>query len=403
MSKHFNLENIYQILLILLAFLMPLTVFGANLIIVIICLLWLFSGNYKSKLYKILESKLLIASIIFFFLHVLGLAWTEDLGWGFHILHKMWYFLLLLPVLTSCMRQDNIPKYISSFLLAIFFTEVVSYLVWFELIPEFKHAQVINPTPFMSHVSYNPILALAIYLVLHQILFNKNLGKVAFFFNVFFALTMSLNMFITGGRAGQVMFFSMIVIIAFQFFNSERIKSLFVILILVPVIFGTAFKLSPLFNQRVNLAIQEVVSYDQNAEFPGSVGKRLTLANNSIDIVKENLLFGVGTGDFPNEYQKMNIANKSTTELNNASHPHNMYLLISVQLGLTGLMSLLSIFYYQIKLSFNTQNKFLRDTGFTLPCLFLVIMLSDSYLLGHFTTLVFIFFSAFLYKNFEKN
>ena len=127
------------------------------------------------------------------------------------------------------------------------------------------------------------------------------------------------------------------------------------------------------------------------------------MAINSIDIVKENPIFGVGTGDFPSEYQKMNIANNSTTELNNASQPHNMYLLISVQLGLFGLMSIMSIFYYQIRLSFNAQNKFLRDTGITLPCLFLVIMLSDSYLLGHFTTLVFIFFSAFLYKNFEKN
>ena len=199
---------------------MPLTVFGANLIIVIICFLWLFSGNYKSKFYRILESKLLIASILFFCLHVLGLAWTDDLDWGIHIVHKMWYFLLLLPVVSSCMRKDNIPLYISSFLLAIFFTEVVSYLVWFELFPEFKHAQVKNPTPFMSHVSYNPILALAIYVVLHQILFNKNLGKVAFFLNIFFALTMTLNMFITGGRAGQVMFFSMIVIIVFQFFST---------------------------------------------------------------------------------------------------------------------------------------------------------------------------------------
>ena len=49
MVKDFSLDKIYQALLIILAFLMPLTVFGANLIIVIICLIWLFSGDYKSK------------------------------------------------------------------------------------------------------------------------------------------------------------------------------------------------------------------------------------------------------------------------------------------------------------------------------------------------------------------
>ena len=99
MSSGFNLEKIYQYLLIILAFLMPITVAGANVIIVIICLLWLFSGNYKAKYIQIIESKLMIASIIFFGLHVLGLIWTENIIWGLEITHKMWYFLLLLPIL----------------------------------------------------------------------------------------------------------------------------------------------------------------------------------------------------------------------------------------------------------------------------------------------------------------
>ena len=71
---------------------MPLTVSGANAIIVIICLLWLFSGDYKAKYNQIMSSKLVIASIVFYCLHVIGMLWTEDLQWGLHILHKMWYF-----------------------------------------------------------------------------------------------------------------------------------------------------------------------------------------------------------------------------------------------------------------------------------------------------------------------
>ena len=89
--------------------------------------------------------------------------------------------------------------------------------------------------------------------------------------------------------------------------------------------------------------------------------------------------------------------------LPDTTNPHNMYILVLMQLGLVGLFSMLSIFYYQIKLSFNSSNKLIRDTGLTLPLLFLVLMLSDSYLLGHYTTLMFVFFSSFLYKDFEKN
>ena len=87
MLERFDLEKTYQYLLIALAFLMPLTVSGANSIIVIICFLWVFSGDYKAKYNQIISSKLMIASIAFYCLHVIGMLWTEDLQWGLHMLH----------------------------------------------------------------------------------------------------------------------------------------------------------------------------------------------------------------------------------------------------------------------------------------------------------------------------
>ena len=71
MLSSFNLEKIYQYLLIFLAFLLPITVFGANLIIVIIVLLWLLSGNYKCKFNQIIKNKLMVSSIVFFAIHLL--------------------------------------------------------------------------------------------------------------------------------------------------------------------------------------------------------------------------------------------------------------------------------------------------------------------------------------------
>jgi O-antigen ligase len=398
MFENLSINKAYQHLLIILAFLMPLTVFGANLIIVIVCLLWLFSGNYKSKFDQIISNKLMLASIVFFFLHVVGLLWTEDLSWGLHIVHKMWYFLLLFPVLFTIVRREHIKFYISAFLLAITFTEIASYLVWFEIIEPFKNATVENPTPFMSHISYNPILAFAIYLVLHEIFFNKKITNLVFAFYSFFAISMSINMFITGGRAGQVMYFAMLAIIIFQFFNAQKIKSLLLILVLIPGIFFTAYTSSGLFQQRVDAAVKNTVYYSENKNT--SMGQRITFTLNSWEVIKDNPIIGVGTGDFPIEYKKINKIN--TPKMTNTANPHNMYTLVAMELGALGIISMLSIFYYQIKLSFNSSNQLIRDVGITLPLLFLVIMWSDSYLLGHYTTLMFVFFSSFLYKDFEK-
>ena len=398
MLERFDLEKTYQYLLIALAFLMPLTVSGANSIIVIICFLWLFSGDYKAKYNHIMSSKLMIASIVFYCLHIVGMIWTEDLQWGLHILHKMWYFLLLFPILFNIVQRNYIKYYLNAFLLAIVLTEIVSYLVWFQIIPEFKNASVANPTPFMSHISYNPILAIAIYLVYHDICFKTTLSGLKFFIYSFFAISMTINMFITGGRAGQVMFFAMLIILVFQFFKNDRIKSLFTVLILIPLIFFTAYQSSPQFQKRVDTAANEIIDYGNVLD--GSVGQRITFAVNSWDVIKKNPIIGVGTGDFPSEYEKINQIN--TPDNVTATNPHNMFILIATQLGLIGLVSMLSIFYYQIKLSFYASNRLIKDLGIALPLMFLVIMWSDSYLLGHFTTLVFVFFSSFLYKDFEE-
>jgi len=398
MIRSLNLDKAFHFLLIALAFVFPLTVFGGNLIIILICFLWLISGDYKSKLNQIINNKLMIASIVFYLIHIVGLIWTEDFEWGLHITHKMWYFIGLFPILFTLMKKENIRIYITSFLLAISITEIFSYLIWFELIAPFKHATVENPTPFMSHISYNPILAFAIYLVLHELFFNKKITNLAFSFYSFFAISMSINMFITGGRAGQVGFFVMISVLIFQVLDKQKIKSLFTIFIIIPVIFFSAYQASDLFQKRVNSAIKNTNDFSRTNET--SVGLRINFALNSFEVIKKYPIIGVGTGDFPVEYQKINQVKSPTFP--DATNPHNMYSLILVQLGLVGLFSLLSIFYYQIKLSFISSNKFIRDVGFILPVMYLVMMLSDSYLLGHYTTLMFVFFSSFLYKDFEK-
>jgi O-antigen ligase len=401
-----NLSKTYQFLLVLLAFLIPITVSIANSVIVIIVLLWIFSGNYKSKFSVIFGSKLLISSIIFYFIHVIGMIWTEDISWGFHILHKMWYFILLFPILYTIVEKKYIRYYLYSFLSAIFLTEVVSYLVWFQFIDEFMKANQHNPTPFMSHISYNPILAFSIYLVTHEILFNKEISRIIYISFIFFLLIMVFNMFITGGRAGQVMFFTIIAILCFQYFKGEKTKAVLAAIILVPSVFFAAYQVSPLFKERVDLAYFEIMNYDaqtvsSNQILNSSVGGRILFTVNSFEMVKDNIFFGVGTGDFPVEYKIINDRNSIGAP--NTKNPHNMYILILCQLGLFGLISMMSILYFQFRIAILRESGFFHNVGIAMPLLFMVIMFSDSYLLGHFTGLLFIFFSSFLYKDFEKS
>jgi len=220
-------------------------------------------------------------------------------------------------------------------------------------------------------------------------------------------------MFITGGRAGQVMFFVSLVILIFQYYKGFTVKPFFVTLVIIPLIFMISYNSSSIFNQRVNQAISQITGYSKALETSksqssvgrmsqSSVGLRILYAENTLRIIKDHPLIGVGTGDFPSEYERVSMFYHPQIKMFTV-HPHNMYLLVFAQLGILGLISFLSIFYYQIKIALSSTIQFSRNFGIALPLMFLVIMWSDAYLLGHFTTTVFVFMSSFLYKTYEES
>ena len=390
-----TLDRFYQHLIIVAFFLLPLTVSGNNVAIWLVVLLWLFSGEYVEKINKIKQNKLAKASILFFLIHILGLLWSTNVIWGVEIVRKMLPFFFVLPVFLTITRQDNIKYYIGAFLLGISISETLSYLIWFEVIDPFKYATLSNPTPLMSHISYNPFLAFAMYLVLNKLFSGEKISQIERATYTFFSITMTINMFITGGRAGQVMFFAAIVIVMFQYFRNSQIKAILTSAIVIILISYTAFNLSPTFQTRVNSAVENVINFDEKRNT--SVGQRITFVTNSYELFKKEPFLGVGTGDFPGEYQKINLIN--TPQVKTTTQPHNMYMLVLSQLGLLGLTSFLLIFYFQIKIALTSRVLYIKHLGVAMPLLFLIIMWSDSYLLGHFTGNLFILFSSFVYSS----
>ena len=394
------IDRVNQYLLIAAFFFLPLTVVGNNIAIWLITIIWLLTGNYKTKLHQIKNNSLAMASILFFLAHVVALLWTENISWGLEILRKMLPFLLVLPIFLTITKLNNSKYYISAFLLAISISESLSYLIWLDIIEPFGNATVTksglkNPTPLMSHISYNPFLAFAFYLVVNKLISGEKIFLTERVLYTFFAFTMSFNMFITGGRAGQVMFFAAVVILSFQYFKTSQIKAIIISLLLTIFITISAYSFSDIFKSRIDATVNSVMNYEENKLT--SIGYRLTFLINSFELVKRNPIIGVGTGDFPDEYEKFNSIN--SPDIPTTVQPHNMYMLILTQLGVVGLASLFWIFFTQFKTALTSSNSVVKTTGVAMPIFFLIIMWSDSYLLGHFTSNLFILFSSFIYSN----
>ncbi len=394
-----KIDNARKILLGLYIFSIPISAAINNILFGFVILFWIIWGDKKETL-KLLKNPLVVAFYTLFAIFTISMLWSDDLKQGLLMLKKEMFYLVL-PIFMSLVKKEEIDFYLKSFLAAMFISELSSYLIFFKIVPPFLHATQYDPVPFMGatgHISYNPMLVLSIFLLLY-FFFRKDNSSLWFkIISAIFILTMTINLFITGGRAGQVAFF-FVAIVAFMQFFKANFKTFFISIFAIIAIFFIAYNSSTIFHNRVNLAIHDVKTFKQNPNT--SVGMRLANWENSLRLIKKHPLTGAGIGDYKKDLTY--YFKKYTPKAAILPQPHNMYLFAWVHSGLFALLALLSIFAIEFK-GYRVLNDEYKPIRLILPTLFLIIMFSESYLSVHFTKILFLIFSAFLFKelNFKK-
>ena len=388
-----DLNKIRFILLALFIISLPFSTALANILCGLLVLYWLvFYDNKKEILVILKENPVVLFAYLLFFSFVISLVWSDDLGRGFNIIKKE-IFLLFIPIFMQLIKSEERDTLIKLFIFSMVISVFISYLVYFGILDSIPRATKFDPTPFMTRISYNPFLAFAIYLLIYYF-FKINEIKIRAFIALLIII-MSINMFITGGRAGQVVFFVLLLVAFFQFVRAVNILKIIMFLGFLVFTFILAYKFSPVFKERVNRAIYEVKNVNKNRNT--SVGLRITMWENSIRIIKNSPLLGSGVGDFSKEYKK--ISKKYTPNaLSNVAQPHNMYLFVWASNGIFSFLILIGLFLIQLIISFRKNDEF-KPIRVALALFFIVIMFSDSYLLGIYTTLLFVIFVSILYKN----
>ena len=379
-------------LLVLFAFALPLSTSAGSILAILLILAWLTSGRMKEKFSEIVHNPVAIAVLLYIILHILGLLWSDDLNWGLRILKKQWK-LLLFPLFLTLVKKEHTKYYMAAFVSAIFLKACKAYLVWLGII-------TLPPTSIFTtlgttHVMYNPMLALACYIILQNLLFGTN-TPLTRCLQIALLLFLSCNMFVTVGRTGQVAFFVFLAVALFQYFYRLSKMKLMAGLILLPLLITATYLCSSTFRDRTNLAVTEIQHHESYKIT--SVGLRVWFVKNTLLLIKENWLTGTGTGDFPGEYAKINKIHSPT--MPDTDNPHNQYLLVISQFGIGGFITLIAIFFSQLVQAFKKKDH-LTPLRQAFPIFFLVIMLAESYLQVSSIGFLFSLFSSFLYKDFS--
>ena len=373
----------------IMAFSLPLSTSALSIAALLILAVWLVEGGYREKLRVIIANPVAMAVLAYLALYVIGLLWTEDLAGGLDVIKKYWK-LMLLPVFVTAVRWELRRVYAAFFVAGMTIAMTMTYLAWFGLL-HYADVTTTHLTRGTFHVIYNPMLAFAIYLLCHEVVWGKLTAARRWPLAGLIGL-MVLNMFITEGRSGQIVFFVLLALLCLQIFRKSIPRAVLILVFLLPAIFAVGYHLSPVFHGRVDRAYSEIRQFQRNPNT--SVGLRLLFWQNSWDIIKKSPWLGVGTGDFESAYAGVN--KRRSPRMGATDNPHNQYVLVLCQLGLLGLAGLLAIFGTQIRQALVRPDGWER-IRLAFPLFFLTIMCTESYLIIAQTGFLFSLFSAVLY------
>ncbi|WP_206748206.1 O-antigen ligase family protein [Pseudotamlana carrageenivorans] len=380
--------------------------FAVNAISVFLLLLFFFCDKksaIQQKFYKAKRNKLVVLYFVFFLIQCIGMLYTRNVEFGVQRLSVM-VPILFLPLVVSV---EKIDIKLFDFLLKVLVIWVVIQLLVFLFIHIYIDQRqynnfvlyYLNDRLGISQFYISFILVIPILKIIHDIELKKTnlpicllLGSVL----LFFALLL--------GNITILVFLSLLIFIkTLTAFKGKPIYFKIVILILTCGLIGFGAFLTPKINEKISILLKttdfnyEIIKTKHSVTFANNtLEQRVILNMSSIEIIKENFPFGVGTGDFKDKlletYTRINFKTGLKQKFNN----HNQFLSEFCKTGILGGVCFLLFFLY-----------FFKELSLTSPYFTYVILLFflgsmvESYLYRQHGVLIFSFILP-LFLAYEK-
>lgn len=329
--------------LVALGFSIPLSTSGTTLLMGLILLLWIAGGHYREKFLTMRRHPLAIAALILFGLHVLGLLYGKP---GERVAFDVLRFLLLVLLIplfgSDRLRQRALWGFLSAMILLL----ALSFLAWLHLLPRMMTIAVEsgNPLVIQDRITYGFFMTIAAYIWTVQAFYSDSGPKrIALFILAALAVFNLLAMI-----HNKTTYLILLVLSGCLLTSRWRWKGAAVYVLAIVLLVAVVWHLpATALHQRLVDAAQQFRQWHPDKADFSSVGQRLEFYYNSLRIIRDHPVFGVGVGNFESAYAKQ----MKDPRMDLSDNPHNEYLLVTVQIGLIGLVALLHLFYTQWRLT----------------------------------------------------
>lgn len=345
-------NKIYYWLFIALAFFIPVYDKVSALIIALLLLNWILEGQFRQKFRLVLTNKQRRTIFLFstlYFAYLLGMTYTANWEYGLFDLETK-LSILVFPLLFSSIDfqvlRDRLWHFLVAFLAGNLLTTIIllihATINYYDSksTSEFFYGGL----SWFHHASYIAMfLVFSVGIICYHLLteykaFSKRLKIILISLLIYF----SQFIILLSSKAGLLSLAIILVsTIGFVFYQKKYIKGFLFILIVVAV-FWSAFNFLPTVSSRINSAQDALTNENLGKDTRNSTGERILIWQSAVQIIKENFLFGVGTGDVKDrllwEYNKNEITTAYELKLN----AHNQYLQTYIAIGMFGFLILIA-------------------------------------------------------------
>jgi O-antigen ligase len=387
---------------IALGFSIPLTVALNNVLLALTLASWALSGVFREKS-QAFRHPVAVPALVLFTLLALG-ALYADASASSSLLHLRKYAdLLLIPVFLSLFRDAAVRRQaIHALAISLALVLALSYLVKLGLLSDIPpiRGNPDDPVVFKEHLTHNILMAFAVFLFAWLALSAVSVrARLAWATLAMFALVNVAIM--VHGATGYLVLAGLLLLLGYRRLGWRGLGAAVLGMTLIAAALMTVT--NP-FQQRVNKIAKELHEWRADQPAQTSTGWRLEFYGNTLAIIAEHPVLGVGTGGFAAAYAaKVKGSGMAATQ-----NPHNEFLLVMAQLGIAGLLALLWLFWRQWRLAARLDTPLESELARGLIITMVIGCMLNSLLLDHTEGLLYAWLTGVLYgglklEDFRKN
>lgn len=392
------------------AFLLPLSSNIATKVLIPILMCLLFSHEFKERLQYILKNRIFQSFLLMLTIYTLWILGSNHIDTALFEINKLFKVFLPLLIMAMATKKEFLLKIINGFLLAMLFSTIISFCMFFQIYIPLLKLSGANVPFMMNYTQYATVISIAMGFSFFILFFKNPLSVIQkVFYSLLFILSF-LNLLILNSLTGYVLLLFSCLIVYFILYPQHIKKILFFGMGIICIIYSFAYTISPTFKGKITVSIQtikELSSYN----FSSSIGVRVGFLVYSLDTIKKNPIFGIGTGDHVHEIRKK-IIEQETNPINaktmlenipdsNGSNLHNQFLDILLQFGLLGLIAFFNIFYQIYKNK--TITPYLQPLQYLLGVSILLSCFANPLFIYGDVERIFVLLVALLIRPFEQS